>query len=48
MSRWLAAPWIPLLINDLKSGRRFHGGLATANSWRGFDCLGEFLTTCYR
>jgi hypothetical protein len=25
------APWIPLLINDLKSGRKFHSGLATAN-----------------
>ena len=32
MSRWLAAPWIPLLINELKSGRKFHSGLGSANS----------------
>ena len=29
---WLGAPWNPLLINALKSGRKFHSGLATANS----------------
>jgi hypothetical protein len=32
MSRWLAVPWIPLLINGLKSGRKLRSGLATANS----------------